>query len=96
MIPFSRDFDEDEGAGGRHGDGRYVPPTRRQLGDVLQVEVEIRGLEVSEAWRLRALEEENARPENAVVRRNRDPLVEVSLRTTRPCTLICSGSFPSA
>jgi hypothetical protein len=61
-----------EGAGGRHGDGRYVPPTRRQLGDVLQVEVEIRGLEVSEAWRLRALEEENARPENAVVRRNRD------------------------
>lgn len=30
------------------------------------------GLEFSEAWRLRALEEENARPENAVVRRNRD------------------------
>ena len=38
-----------------------MPPARDQRGDVLQVEGEYGGLEVSEARRLKALEAENAR-----------------------------------
>lgn len=38
-----------------------MPTSRRELGDILQVKSKYGGLEVSEARRLRALEEENAR-----------------------------------
>ena len=38
-----------------------MPPTRDQQCDVLQVEGEVRGLDVSEARRLKVREDENAK-----------------------------------
>jgi len=38
-----------------------VPGARDQRGDVLWLEVEVRGMEVSEAQRLKAMEDENRR-----------------------------------
>lgn len=49
-----------EGAGGGSGDGRRVPSTRDIERDLLQMEGQV-CLYVSEARRLKALEDENAR-----------------------------------
>lgn len=54
-------YRDSEGARVRDGDGGRLPPTWDPLSYILQVEVEVDGLEVSEACRLRTLEDEGAR-----------------------------------
>jgi hypothetical protein len=49
------------GTGAWHGCGRGVPASQGQLGNVLQVEGQVGGIEVSDARRLKVLETENAR-----------------------------------
>ena len=53
-----RDF---EGAGGWDADGGGLPPAWGQLGDLDKWKAKFGGLEVSDARRLRQLEDENAR-----------------------------------
>ena len=50
-----------EGTGSRDGDGRCVPEARRELCDLLKWKARYGGLEVSDARRLKALEDENAK-----------------------------------
>ena len=48
-------------AGGRHGDGRCLPQARGEFGNLLQVQGAYGGLEVSDARRLKTLEDENGK-----------------------------------
>lgn len=50
-----------ERAGSWYSDGGGLPTSRDQLGDILQVRSKFGGLDVSEARRLRSLEEDNSR-----------------------------------
>ena len=50
-----------EGAPGGSDGAGAVPQARDQRGDVLRLAVEVRGMEVSDARKLKSVEEENAR-----------------------------------
>jgi putative transposase len=55
------DHRDAEGAGGRCEDGGCLPQARHLGSDVLQIQAKFGGMEVSDARRLKALEDENAR-----------------------------------
>jgi hypothetical protein len=61
--PFHRgaDYRDDQGAGGRAADCGCLPQAWTEHGDVLQAEGQIRRIEVSDARRLRQLEDENGK-----------------------------------
>ena len=63
MIEIHRRADQRDPArpGGRCCDGGCVPAARRQLSHVLQMEGQVRRAGLSEAKRLKALEDENLR-----------------------------------
>jgi hypothetical protein len=74
-----------EGAGSWDGDGGCMPSARDQHGDLLQLEVEVRRLEVSEAKRLRALEEENTRLKKLLAETMLDNAVLKDLASKKWC-----------
>ena len=55
------DHRDPAGAGSWGEDGRRVPPARNQQRHLLQMEAKFGGLEVSDARRLKVLEDENAK-----------------------------------